>query len=188
MRTIALVLLATTAACHAMTTSETPQAATTLQTAAFSRYHTFAFSLAGQPPAGYDVSGRSLEAERRTHDLLVTALVRKGYVEDRGNADFLVRLSSGTRDVPPGDPETGYRPPSSEEAVVAIDLFDAASGSQVWHGIALADADPASIGGASLQGAVQSAIAAIPPQSSGPLPGSLATTAKPAGDEATVRQ
>ncbi|HEV3194133.1 MAG TPA: DUF4136 domain-containing protein [Polyangiaceae bacterium] len=145
----------------------TEQAAQTARMAAFSRFHTFSFDFPGQPPAGYDVNERSLEAENRVHQAVMAALVRKGYVEtgkgDRG--DFVVRLSSGTQEVLANSTDTGYEP-AGEEAYVSIDIFDAANHSVVWHGVAVSDADPLTIDVAQLQVGALTAIAAIPPQTS----------------------
>ncbi len=165
MRLFALALLGASVSCHAMTSSRAPVQAAAPQAAAFSGYHTFSFDLPGQPPAGYEVSERSLEAEGRARQAVVATLARKGYGERSGKGDkgdFIVRLSSGTRDVPIGDSETGYHFAYSKEANVTIDFFDATSGSHVWHEVAIADADPPRIDGAELQAAVLSAIASVP--------------------------
>jgi hypothetical protein len=170
MRPFAIALLGATISCHAMTASLTPAFAATppaTQTATFARYHTFSFALPGQPPEGYDISERSLQAAGRAQQAVVADLVRKGYVEESSNgekSDFVVRLSSGTRELLLGDPETGYRPPYSQEAKVTIDLFDAANGSQVWHAVAIANADAQTID-VHVPAAVRTAIAAVPAQS-----------------------
>jgi Domain of unknown function (DUF4136) len=170
MRPFAIALLGATISCHAMTASQTPAFAATLpasQMAALARYHTFSFALPGQPPVGYDISERSLQAEERAQQAVVADLVRKGYAQESSNgekSDFIVRLSSGTRELLSSDPETGFPPPYSEEAKVTIDLFDAANGSQVWHGVAIADADAQTID-VQVPAAVRTAIAAVPAQS-----------------------
>jgi hypothetical protein len=143
---------------------------------AFSRYRTFAFDLPGQPPVGYDVSASSREAERRARLAIAGALARKGYAQDGGKADFVVRLAAGARDLSFGDGETGYRPPQPEEVNVTIDFFDAASGSTVWHAVAMSGADLGAIDEARLRSAVESAIGAIPAQSSSSV--ASATTVK----------
>jgi hypothetical protein len=171
MRLFAMALLGASISCHAMTSSQAPVHAAAPQAAAFSRYHTFSFDLPGQPPSGYDVSEHSREAERRARQAVVATLVRKGYAEESGKRDFIVRLSSGTRDVSIGDSETSYHAPHSEQANVTIDFFDATSGSHVWHEVAIVDADPSTIDVAQLQAAVLTAIAAVPAQS----PSSVAT-------------
>jgi hypothetical protein len=171
MRPFSIALLGATISCHAMTVSTPAFAATppAAQTAAFSRYHTFSFALPGQPPAGYDVSDRSLEGEGRARQAVVADLVRKGYVEESSNgekSDFIVRLSSGTRELPSSNSETEYHPQESEETNVTVDLFDAANGSHVGHGVAITDADTKTIDVAQLRVGVLTAIAAVPPQSS----------------------
>jgi hypothetical protein len=171
MRPFAIALLGATISCHAMTASQTPAWAATppaAQTAAFARYHTFSFALPGQPPSGYDVSERSLQAEERAQQAVVADLVLKGYVEESGNgekSDFVVRLSSGTRELLLGNPETGFPLPYAEEAKVTIDLFDAARGTHMWHGVAIADADKKTVDVAQLQVGVLTAMAAVPGQS-----------------------
>jgi hypothetical protein len=151
-----------------MTSAQTPTqlAAETARVAAFSRFHTFSFDFSGQPPAGYDVNERSLEAENRVRQAVVAALVRKGYVEtgngDKG--DLVVRLSSGTHEVLANVTDTGGNQPASEEAYVSIDLFDAANHSVVWHGVAVSNAQPLTIDVAQLQVGALTAIAAVPAQ------------------------
>jgi hypothetical protein len=153
-----------------MTSAQTPtqQATETARVAAFSRFHTFSFDLPGQPPAGYDVNERSLEAESRVRQAVVAALVRKGYLET-SNGDFVVRLSSGTHAVLANSTDTGYEP-AGEEAFVSIDLFDAANHSIVWHGVAVSNAEPLTLDLAQLQVGVLTAIAAVPAQTSSTSP------------------
>jgi hypothetical protein len=164
---VVLALLGASVSCHAMTSAQTltEQAAQTARMAAFSRFHTFSFDFPGQPPAGYDVNERSLDAENRVRQAVTAALVRKGYAEtskgDKG--DFLVRLSSGTHELLANSTDTGYEP-AGEEAYVSIDIFDAANHSIVWHGVAVSDAEPLTIDIAQLQVSVLTAIAAVPPQ------------------------
>ena len=102
MRLYVLALLGASVSCHAMTSSPPPVP----RAAAFSRYRTFSFALSGQPPEGYDVSERSIEAEARARQAIVAALVRKGYAAESAKSDrsdFIVRLSSGTRQMIPVD-------------------------------------------------------------------------------------
>jgi hypothetical protein len=150
-----------------MTSSQTPtqQTAQMARADAFSRYHTFSFDLPGQPPAGYDVNERSMEAEGRVRQAVVAALVRKGYAETSKGGDLVVRLSSGTHELIENITDTGVEP-RGEEAYVTIDLFDAANHTQVWHGVAVSNAEPLTIDVARLQGSVMTAIAAVPAQTS----------------------
>jgi hypothetical protein len=153
-----------------MTSAQTlsQQAAQTARMAAFSRYHTFSFDFPGQPPAGYDVNDRSVEAENRVRQAVTAALVRKGYTEtskgDKG--DFMVRLSSGTHELIENITDTGGYQPAGEEAYVTIDLFDTVNRSLVWHSIAVSDAEPLSIDVGQLQVGALTAIAAVPAQTS----------------------
>jgi len=167
---IVLGLLGASVSCHAMTSAQTltEQAAQTARLAAFSRYHTFSFDFPGQPPAGYDVNERSLEAENRVRQAVAAALVRKGYTEtgkgDKG--DFMVRLSSGTHELIENVTDTGGYEPPGEEAYVTIDLFDTANHSLVWHSVAVSDAEPLTINVGQLQVGAMTAVAAVPPQTS----------------------
>jgi hypothetical protein len=69
---------------------------TSAEAAAFSRFRTFGFRLAEQPPSPYELSARSFEVERRVHDAVAAELVRKGYTETGADADLLIRISSGS--------------------------------------------------------------------------------------------
>jgi Domain of unknown function (DUF4136) len=165
---IVLGLLGASISCHSMTSAQTltEQAAQTARMAAFSRYHTFSFDFPGQPPAGYDVNERSLEAENRVRQAVAAALVRKGYTETKGDkGDFMVRLSSGTHELIESITDIGYEP-AGEEAYVTIDLFDTANRSLVWHSVAVSDAEPLRIDVGQLQVRALTAIAAVPAQTS----------------------
>jgi hypothetical protein len=161
MRLYVLALLGASVSCHAMISSTPPVP----PAAALSRYNTFSFALPGQPPAGYDVSERSIEAEARARQAIVAALVHRGYAEESAKSsrgDLIVRLSSGTREMTPFDGESGYRPAPLEEANVTIDFFDATSAALVGHGVAIADYDPPRVDVAQLQVSVLTAIEPVP--------------------------
>ena len=167
MRLYVLALLGASVSCHAMISSQPPAP----RPAAFSRHRTFSFALPGQPPEGYDVSERSIEAEARARQVIVAALVSKGYAEESAKSnrgDFVVRLSSGTRQMIPVDGDNGYSPEPPEEADVTLDFFDATSGLLLWHGVAIADYDPPRIDVAQLQDSVLTATEHLPASSSGP--------------------
>jgi hypothetical protein len=118
----------------------------------FSHYKTFAW-MEDDPVMGTRAasSGSSPLNRGRTVEAIQTELERKGYrkVDDRGAADFVVAYSIGARDrldvesypVPYRGPwlwdwyagrETEVR--TYTEGVLAIDIFDAAKKSPVWHG------------------------------------------------------
>jgi hypothetical protein len=189
MRFIPLALLAAMASCHAMTSTGPAVQTAMSQNAPFPRYHTFSFGLAGPPPDGSAISARSLEAEWRTRELVIAALTRKGYVEVRSKADVIVRLSSGTREVLHSQaPDNFDPPPSTEEASVSIDMYDAATGLQVWHGYAVAEIDSATVDEALLQRGVEGVFAGLPVQNSPAPMDSLAAGMPPGADGARARQ
>src|ERR1700685_2140592 len=99
MKSIAIILAATMAACQATTASvpgPSHAQTTSAEAAAFDPFRTFGCRLAEQPPSPYELSARSFEVERRVHDMVVAELVRKGYTETGADADLLIRISSGT--------------------------------------------------------------------------------------------
>jgi hypothetical protein len=118
----------------------------------FSHYKTFAW-MDDDPVMGAQAAsgGSSALNRRRTVEAIQAELQRKGYrkVEDRNTADFVVTYTIGARDrldvesypVPYRGPwlwdwyagrETSLR--AYTEGVLAIDIFDAARKSPVWHG------------------------------------------------------
>ena len=135
----AALLPALTSACQ----TQTPglRVETVMSTEApFSRYRSFSFGLADNPPTGFQVSSGSLDVENRLRPLVEGALARKGYAEDRAEADFVVRLGAGTAEVSDTDMQrctvddydcVGQ---SMHGLAVAIDMYDTATGAHVWHG------------------------------------------------------
>ena len=181
-RACGLALLGATFSCHAMASAR-PEIvrAVMSQDAPFARYHGFSFGLDEQPPVGYEITARSLDAERSARQTVVAELVRKGYVQDDGKADFIVRLSSGTRVVSHSDMES-HDAPSTEEANVTIDIYDTATGSQVWHGLAIADLDELQRSGSTVRGLVQGVFAQFPARRSpAPAMSVAETTTAPVG-------
>jgi hypothetical protein len=164
MKAFALALIASTAACHAMA-APAPATYALAVPGTFARYRTFSFGVDGQPPPGYEVSQRSLEAGRRARQLVVASLSSKGYAEDRANADFIVRLSSGEQETSPVDFED-YHVPSTDQVSVSVDVYEAATGSQVLHGSTIADVDGSKVDGALLASSVAGMLAEVPVQGS----------------------
>jgi hypothetical protein len=118
----------------------------------FSHYKTYAW-MEDDPVMGARSasSGSSPLNSSRTVKAIQAELERKGYrkVEDRAAADFVVTYTIGARDrldvesypVPYRGPwlwdwyagrETSVR--TYTEGVIAVDIFDAAKKSPVWHG------------------------------------------------------
>jgi hypothetical protein len=170
MKAIAIILAATVAACQA-TTASVPGTShvqtTSAEAAAFAPLRTFGFRLAEQAPSPYQVSARSFEVERRVHDLVAAELVRKGYKEAGTDADFLIRISSGTASGERPEPVTTSGGTENDPQLitlgeVVIDAFDRATGQQVWRGTAQAEVDPQRINEPALQATVQRMLTPFP--------------------------
>ncbi len=137
MKLVALTLLAALAA--ACQTSGPRVQSAMSPGAPFARYHTFSFGGAEGPPVGSYLSAGSWDVQNRLRPVVSAALARKGYAEDFGKADFVVRLESGTADLLDtpvdedvvNDATTGRLAPGLS---VAIDMYDAATGARVWRG------------------------------------------------------
>jgi hypothetical protein len=174
MKSIAIILAATMAACQATTASVpgTPHVQTTsAEAAAFAPFRTFGFRLAEQPPSPYELSARSFEVERRVHEQVTEELVRKGYTETGADADVLIRISSGTVSGDKTEPVTTSGgtendPQRITMGEVVVDAFDRGTGQQVWHGTAQAEINPQRINEAALQATVQRMLAPFPTRSS----------------------
>jgi hypothetical protein len=174
MKAIAILLVAGIAACQATTTSSgSPQVRTTsAEVATFAPFRTFGFRLATEPPAPYQVSSRSFDVERRVRDLVTAELERKGYTEGP-NADFLVRISSGTAQADETQPTTTSggnenQPQAVTAGAVIVDAFDGSTSQQVWHGTAQAVIDPQRVDEARLETAVRQMLAPFPARSAPP--------------------
>jgi len=127
----------------------------------FSHYRTFSFGLAEQPKEGYQVTARSLEVQRRLRAVVSKAMLARGYREDAGKTDFVIRLAAGNGEGPNPAVERATVPPA--EGFIAIDIYDTATGSMVWGGSAFAEIDPAKIDDALLQRGVDHMLASFPP-------------------------
>jgi uncharacterized protein DUF4136 len=165
------VFLGATIACGAP--AARVQTAESAASAAFAKYHTFAFRPAEQPTAPFEVTARSFEVERRMRPLIVAELLRKGYTEQTGQdkPDFVLAFDSGYAKEVMGNLEqagvqAGGAGPASAPPIVlgklTVDAFDASTDGQVWHGTAEADVDPKRIDDHLLQVAVQKLLAPFP--------------------------
>jgi hypothetical protein len=160
------LVAALTSACQ--TTASGPRVQTVMSAdAPFARYHTFSFGLAESAPSGSYVSPASLEAEHALRPLVGDALARKGYAENAGQADFVVRLGAGGADVANSSTEGFFSDDFGGGQVtpglsVAIDMYDAASGAHVWHGATVITLDRGRLGDKLLEHVVASAFAEFP--------------------------
>jgi hypothetical protein len=134
---------------------------------AFREYRTFSFGLTERPPVGYQRSARSLGVQRLMRPLIAATLEQKGYSSASDKPDLVVTFSSGTLD------ELVPRVINPYESVkdviftasIAVDVFDAATGLQVWHGTGSSQVDPKRVNGELLQRGVQELLAAFPSRS-----------------------
>jgi hypothetical protein len=131
-------------------------------------YQTFSFGLADQPKAGYVVTPRSLEVQRRLRPVVLEALQEHGYVENDTNAELIVKLAAGTGTIPnpaaeravPGGPALGF---------IGIHIYDARAGTEVWQGSAFAEIDPAKIDDSLLKMGVEHMLADFPTRKPAPV-------------------
>jgi len=168
MKAIAIVFAVMAAACHTTASSTEHVRSASAENAAFSRYRTFAFRLAEQPPPPYAVSARSFEVERRVRQLVASELVHKGYTEARENPDFLIALSSGTAtqlEPEVGDPYVASSPNAVTTGAIVLDVFDSSTAQQVWRGTAEAKIDPVRINDAMVVEAVRKLLERFPTRS-----------------------
>jgi Domain of unknown function (DUF4136) len=173
MKWIAFVLLTATACGAALQQQPNGMASSfAAPRAEFGSYETFSFGLADPPKSGYDVTPRSLEVMRRLQPLVLEALRARGYKDDATKVDFVVKLAAGTgvASAPPtsganafGDSaETQSTGIDAAEGYIGINIYDAATGSQVWQGTAFAEIDPEKIDDALLKRGVAHMLASVP--------------------------
>jgi len=158
---ITLALLGPLVACGAATSA--PNYAVASHVAApdvsIEDYHTFAFGLAEQPRAGYDVTPRSLEVQRRVRAVVKTALEERGLAETTAAPELLVKLATGSGSgfgLRPPTTNVEYDPsakagPEPALGFIGIDIYASASGNEIWKGSAFAEVDPTKIDDALLR-------------------------------------
>jgi hypothetical protein len=172
---MALALLGSLVACAAATPA--PNHAVVSKVAApdisFASYRTFSFGLAEPPRPGYEVTPRSLEVQSRLRALVKAALEERGLTETTDNGDVVVKLATGNgsgyqlRAASQGStPIAPEREPGPVPAVgfIGIDLYDRATGNQIWKGSAFAEIDPMKIDDALLRRGVDHMLAGFGPQ------------------------
>lgn len=153
---LTLALFGPLVACGAAATP--PNHATASHVAApgvvFESYHTFAFGPAEPPRAGYEVTPRSLDVQRRLGVLVKAALESRGLTENAEHPDLMVKLATGSGSgyqlrpvsesspVLPADREVG---PVPAIGFIGVNIYSGASGSQIWQGSAFAEVDPMTI-------------------------------------------
>lgn len=116
--------------------------------ASFASFRTFSFGLADPPRAGYEVTSRSLEVQRRLRVVVQNALQERGFTEAADKSDFVVKLAAGSGMASNPSPERTMAPALG---FIGINIYDSPSGTEVWQGSAFAEIDPAKIDDTLLQ-------------------------------------
>jgi hypothetical protein len=162
MKWLALALLGPLGACAA--SAPAPNYAVASKVAApdvsSASYHTFAFGLAEKPRAGYEVTPRSLDVQRRLRGLVKAALEERQIAETTDHPDLVVKIAAGSGSgfqlrpatssaVLAGAPERTQ--PEPAVGFIGIDIYSGATGNQLWQGAAFAEVDPGKIDDALLQ-------------------------------------
>jgi hypothetical protein len=167
MKTIAFAVVGLSlAACQAATNATEPEIRTVASPSApFAQYRSFSFALSEQPTPGYPPSVESFEIERHVRMLIVDTLNQKGYTEDTGKSDFVVRFRSGRMEVMDSATSQGGEstrsPTRVEQGELAVDVFDTSTQTHVWQGTAVAIIDPKAMD-AGLRRAVEQLLGRFP--------------------------
>ena len=144
MKWMTLALLGAAIACNS-TTSNPPHATASAvgsPRADFAKYQTFMFGPANPPATGYVTTARSLEVQSRLTPLVEASLQARGYQPSEGNADLVIKISSGTGTLPGDKVQRGNPSADLPAGFIGIDAYDRATGASVWHGSASAQIDP----------------------------------------------
>jgi Domain of unknown function (DUF4136) len=171
MNWISLALVGVLSACTS-TTPQTKTAATSVVAphAALATYHTFSFGLSDAPKVGYEVTPRSLEVQRRLRPVVSTALQQRGYTANDAQGDLVVKLATGTGPETMQSAEKGAEraiPTGLARGYIGINIYDAATGVEVWQGSAFAEIDPSKIDDALLRMGVEHMLQDFPGRAMG---------------------
>lgn len=166
-RTIAL-LVSTLTACCATAAPPPPRGAAKAVAAPhapFAQYRTFSFGLAEPPKPGYEVTPQSLEVQRRLRPLVEAELKQRGYAASDANGDLIVRLLGGTGAASTKQPAERAIETGLARGFIGLDIYDGATGAQVWQGSAFAEIDPDKIDDSLLKLGVTHMLADFPRKS-----------------------
>jgi len=135
----------------------------------FDGFRTFSFGPSEGAPAGYQMTARSAELQRRLRPFIAAALTQRGYVAAPGKGDIFIMFGSGRREVSIHESSTigGEWLPDDEnadfvEGSLVIDAFDGSTRTKVWHGASRARLDPDRIDDKDLQRSVEDLLSAFP--------------------------
>jgi hypothetical protein len=127
--------------------------------ASFARYQTFSFGEANPPRAGFEVSRHSLDVQRVLGPLVEAGFTARGYKKTPRGSDFIIKLASGTASaLPPTDYADGLPP----HGFIGIDVYDTASGREVWQSTAFAEIELDKIDQDLLRRGVDRMLASVP--------------------------
>jgi hypothetical protein len=146
MKCIILALLGLVTACSA-TTSPPPRASASgfgPRHGDLTKYQTFSFGAANPPVAGFEITQRSLEIERRLGPLVQASLEKRGYAASPDKADLLIKISAGSGALPGNQIQRGTAPDKAG-GFIGVDAYDRATGAAVWHGAGVAEIDPSTL-------------------------------------------
>ncbi len=168
MKWIALALIGALTGCST-TTSQPKTAVTTVASphASLASYHTFSFGLSEPPKAGYNLTARSLEVQRRLRLVVLKALQQRGYTLSETPGDLVVKLAAGTGPEVLAGQEERATPTGLARGFIGISIYDGSTGTQVWQGSAFAEIDPAKIDDSLLEMGVSHMLQDFPAQDAG---------------------
>ncbi len=147
--------------------------------ASFDRYRSFSFGRTEGAPAGYLMTPRAADVERRLEPLIADTLEQKGYLPASGRrGDIFILFGAGQRDTSIHEESSmgaDWQPDDENadfvEGSLVVDVFDEATGKKIWHGASRADINnPDRINEPRLTRTVQQLLASFPAASTGAPP------------------
>jgi len=130
--------------------------------AAFASYRTFAFAPANPPAAGYVVTERSLEVQRRLAPLVQASLEKRGYRKSEENPDLLIKITAGSGTKWGEKTQHGAPTEATPSGFIGVDAYDRTTGADVWHSSGHAEIDPRRIDDALLERGVEKMLDGFP--------------------------
>jgi hypothetical protein len=164
MKWIILALFGAATACSTTTSEPRHATASGMESpkADFTSYRTFSFAPANPPAAGYEVTPRSLEVQRRLAALVQASLENRGYSESAEGSDLLIKISTGYGEMPGDKTQRGTPESPTPAGFIGIDAYDSRTGATVWHGSGMAEVDPERIDDALLARGVEQMLVDFP--------------------------
>lgn len=129
------------------------------------RHKTFSRVNAREAPSTFRKGELTPEVLDAVGAVVDEELKQKGYVAGAENADLLVRISAGTREVKTatgGAQRAGAAAQTETQRGLVVDIFARASNDQLFHGYARYDADPEVVDQDKIRAAVASTLANVP--------------------------